>query len=162
MDTIKHSRFWPSVILIACAVGVVAGLRASGSVVAAAGARTVRGDPMALKVQLEQTIGRGHADAAVWRQYSECLMRLGDPAGAAAAYAKILELDPMNRDVRYLRAVALASAGEAEPFYDVVSDLSLDDPRLTCEVLDRPESRHYLAASRFRRLRDEARAHAID
>lgn len=159
-NTIKHHRVGPALILAAFGLAGTILLRTadSASVVAAA----ADADPAALKAQLEQRIGHGRADAALWRQYGDCLSRLKDPSGAAAAYAKVLEQDPMNRDVRFLHAVALASAGHADPFYGAVSDLILDDPRLTCEVLDRPESHAYLTSARFRRLRDEARAQAID
>jgi tetratricopeptide (TPR) repeat protein len=158
MNTVKHSRLAPAAILAVCGAAAAFALRTSGL----RPVETAAGNTSALRAQLEQRIGQGRTDAGLWRQYGDCLLRLKDYPVAADAFAKALEQDPMNRDVRFLRASALASAGDADLFYGAVSDLMLDDPRLTCEILDRTGSRAYLAAARFRRLRDEARAQSVD
>ena len=49
-----------------------------------------------------------------------------------------------------------------EAFYEYLYDVSLNNPRLTYDLLERRECKRYLAESRFQKIRQEAFNHYID
>ena len=57
---------------------------------------------------------------------------------------------------------ALALAGNADAFHTFLGQLLLIDPRLTQDILGRPEMQRFLAEDRFQSLLAQARVQSMD
>ena len=112
--------------------------------------------------QLEVAVADADASAATWLLYAQRLQQAGRLAHASAAYQRVLELDPFSRTANLQCAVVLAQTGDAEQFYGFMGKLLLLDPRLTQDILGRPESQPYLTADRFQALLSQARVQSMD
>jgi tetratricopeptide (TPR) repeat protein len=129
----QHARK-PAIFAILLTAGL--GLAAlSGS-----GVLARRGDAAGSMPQLELQIAAGKADAATWQHYGDALRDVKRYSHAAAAYRKALELEPDRREARVSAALVLGQAGDADGFFAMVQELSVSDPKLAVDVMDRPES----------------------
>lgn len=120
-----------------------------------------QGDGPSLK-ELELAIADPDAKPATWLQYGQRLFEEKRYAHAAAAYARVLAIDPYERQANLQSALALALAGDADAFHDFMRDLILRDPRLAENIFGRPESQTYLTAPRFVSLVKQAHVQAMD
>jgi tetratricopeptide (TPR) repeat protein len=157
---IKHGRLAPAAVLLAAlALAAVCVFARTGNGALPAGRGSGPGDD---RDALERAIASGHADVGVWTRYAACLRGLGRHGDAAQAYDLALKLDPANRDLQLQRAVTLAQAGQADLFYQYVYELSLTDPRIAFDILQRAESKPYLSEARFRRVYQDALGQYLD
>ena len=74
----------------------------------------------------------------------------------------MLENDPYNRQARLQCASCLASAGNSDAFYAFLRSTLLVDPKLTLNILGRPEVGGYLGEERFVVLQKDAVAQSLD
>ena len=161
----RQARLWPALVLFGgLAAGILGALampRAEGGIVARP-AGTAAGRLDAEQLRLERQIGAGKADARTWFEYGECLRRLGQYGQAAEAYEQASRLDPINRDIHFVRGLSLALADDRERLFQYLSDLALTDCRVVFEILERNELRPVLGEPRFRRLHEDARGQVVD
>jgi hypothetical protein len=111
---------------------------------------------------MELRIAAGESSPELWFAYGQRLASEARHAAAAAAYAQVLASEPYHREARFGRSMALAQAGESDPFFAYMRDLVYSEPRLAVEVFDRPEVQRYRADGRFRPLHREAHIQALD
>jgi tetratricopeptide (TPR) repeat protein len=112
--------------------------------------------------ELQLAIAQPDAKPAAWLKFADKLQQLGRYSRAVVAYQHVLENDPYNRDARLQCALSLALAGNPQEFYVFMQGLLQVDPRLTLNVLQRPEVSTYLAEGRFQSLQREALAQSTD
>jgi tetratricopeptide (TPR) repeat protein len=129
----QHARK-PAIFAILLTAGL--GLAA----LAAGGLLSRRTDAAASLQELELQIAAGKADAATWQHYGDALRDVKRFSHAAAAYRKALELEPDRREARVNAALVLGQAGDADGFFAMVQELTVNDPKLAVEVMDRPEA----------------------
>jgi hypothetical protein len=121
-----------------------------------------RGGSDAELVKLQQKIAQPDAKSADWLRYADKLQRVGQLARAGAAYQRVLEGDPYNREARLSGALCLARAGNGDAFYGFMKSTLLVDPKLTLNILGRPEAGGYLGEERFVILQKDAVAQSLD
>ena len=112
--------------------------------------------------QLEVAIADADASAETWLAYAQRLQQAGRLTHSIAAYQRVLELDPFSRTANLQCATVLAQAGNAGPLHAFLSKLLLVDPRLTQDILGRPEAQRYLTEDRFQSLLSQARIQSMD
>ena len=110
---------------------------------------------------LEKKIADGDKSAATWLAYAEAL-KPKDPARAATAYKEVIKLEPAKNQARFQCALCLANAGNSNELYDFLTDLVLAEPKLSMQILDRPETQKYMGEERFTALKTEAKNQAMD
>lgn len=140
---------------------LVASILAAGAYTWSTGAGAT-GNPVTPLAELERAIADPNASLATWLLYAQRLQQEQRFSHAALAYQRVLEDDPYSRAVSLQCANALALAGDADRYHGFLSDLLLIDPRLTQDILSRPESHPFMAAERFQTLLQQARAQAMD
>ena len=126
---------------------------------------SLRKDASAADAQLaalQQAITQPDAPAEAWIRYADKLFALGQHARAAVAYKRVLEGDPYNKQVRLQCAMSLAALGKPDDFFTFLKATLLVDPRLTLNIMGRPEVSSYLAEARFQALQKEAVAQSLD
>ena len=112
--------------------------------------------------QLEVAIADADASPETWLFYAQQLQLAGRSAHASAAYQRVLEADPFSRTANLQCAIVLAQLGDADQLHAFISQLLLLDPRLTQDILGRPETQRYLSADRFQSLLSQARVQSMD
>ncbi|HVX86735.1 MAG TPA: tetratricopeptide repeat protein [Phycisphaerae bacterium] len=112
--------------------------------------------------QLQQAAARPDALPATWMAYAQALEQAAQFPRAAAAYQRVLETDPYNKTARLACASCLARAGATDPFYTFMHSTLLVDPKLTLNILGRPEAARFLPEARFQTLRKDAIAGSMD
>jgi hypothetical protein len=152
--TTQHSRHPAVLVLAVCAVVVLTYFRASSS--------DARQQAGANLEEIELAIADPDAPGDLWLLYGERLSECGRYGHAIMAFRQVLELDPYCRPANIDCATAFARGGDADGLYEFVSELVLMDPRLTQDVLARPEFQPYLSAERFRALQSKARTQSMD
>lgn len=159
MNTNHCGRFWPALTLsgLVCA-GLAYDVGGTWPRPACPTRAPVGGELAALERQL----GQGPGDSRLWRRYADGLRDARRYSDAARAYAAVLKIDPVNREVQFLLAQMLALTGNGDGLFACVAELALTDPQLVFDILDRQESKPYLGEARFRRLYEESRAQYID
>jgi len=111
---------------------------------------------------LQQAIMQSDATSETWIRYADKLFELGQHARAAVAYRRVLEGDPYNKQARLQCAMSLAALGRPDDFFTFLKATLLVDPRLTLNIMGRPEASSYLAEGRFQALQKEAVAQSLD
>ena len=112
--------------------------------------------------QLELAIADPEASPEVWLTYAQQLQQDGRLVPSALAYQRVLEADPFNRVANLQLALTLARLGDANRLYALMSKLLLVDPRLTQDVLNRPELQVCQSEDRFQALLGQARVQSMD
>lgn len=151
---IQHSRKPAAVVLLATFVAGAAYVYSTTT-----DSRSFDGPTLA---QLEVAIGDADATPETWLLYAQRLQQAGRLTHSAAAYARVLEVDPCSHVANLQCAVVIAQTGEADRFHDFMSKLLLVDPRLTQDIFGRPEVQRYLTAERFQTLLAQARIQSMD
>ncbi len=141
---------------------LLAACLASAAAVFAVGAWGERAGGRPTLAELASAVAHEDASAQVWVAYADRLCEAGEYGHAADAYEKALQVNPLNRDARLGCGVALARAQDAAGLYAWAQRLIYTDPKLACELLDRPECAGYLSQERFAKLRQEARFQNMD
>ncbi|HVS73342.1 MAG TPA: tetratricopeptide repeat protein [Phycisphaerae bacterium] len=113
-------------------------------------------------LELQQAAAKPDALPATWLAYAQALDQARQFPRAAAAYERVLETDPYNKTARLACASCLARAGASDPFYAFMHSTLLVDPKLTLNILGRPEAAGYLPEPRFQSLHKEAIAGSMD
>jgi tetratricopeptide (TPR) repeat protein len=111
---------------------------------------------------IERAIADPDAGADLWLLYGQRLLDDKRYGHAVMAFERVLEKDPYCRAANLHCATALSLAGDADRFYAFVEKLVLIDPRLTQDILGRPESQPYLQAERFKSVESQARVQSMD
>ena len=150
----QYSRHPAILVLVVCAV---VGLTYFQAVTSDAQQRT--GANLA---EIELAIADPDAGSDLWLLYGQRLSECGRYDHAIMAFRQVLKLDPYCRPANIDCATALAHEGDADGLYEFVSKLVLMDPRLTQDILGRPESQSYLSAARFRAVQSQARVQSMD
>ena len=112
--------------------------------------------------ELQVAIAQPDAKPAVWLQYGQKLQSVGRYAQAALAYRRFLENDPYDRQARLQCANCLVKVGDKDEFFVFMQSTLASDPKLTLEVLTRPDVQGYLAEGRFQSLHKESIAQSMD
>lgn len=112
--------------------------------------------------QLQHAVAAPDATPATWLRYADKLQESGQFPRAAIAYRRVLESDPYNKDARLQCALSLAKAGSADDTFSFLKATLLLDPRLTLNILGRPEVATFLAEARFQSLKKDAIAQSLD
>ena len=151
---IQHSRQPAAAVLLATLVAGVVYVATT----------TTASDPAVgpALAQLEMAIADPDASAETWLVYAQQLQQAGRSAHAIAAYQRVLETDPFSRTANLQCASVLAQTGDADRLYLFLGKLLLLDPRLTQDILGRPESQRYLTEDRFQSLLAQARVQSMD
>ena len=157
MDVFKHDRRASGAVLFA--ILLVGGGVAFFSGGSASDRRQGAGGDLAA---LEKAIADGQADGATWARYAGLLSERGSHRQAAEAYRQALETDPVNRELLFQRGSTLARAGDADALFACLREYCDNDPRLTYDLLKRPEFKSYLAKERFRKIQEEALSQYLD
>jgi hypothetical protein len=110
---------------------------------------------------LELLIAKPDVSPIVWLNYATKLQELERYPSAAQAYTKYLENDPYSRVANMGKAYCLCISDE-EGFLVFAKGLLVIDPKLTLDILDRPEAQKFMNDGRFLELRKEASAQAMD
>jgi len=153
----RHRRLLAAGVLCAALLAPPLLLLLVGS--EASGRASRGGDSLA---QLERRIAEGEADAATWSRYAQALEEAGRYGHAAAAFARVLEREPYQRDLHRRRVMALARHGDADRLYAVLDELVLADAPAALGVLESSELAAYLEQERFTDLLVAARIQAMD
>jgi tetratricopeptide (TPR) repeat protein len=111
---------------------------------------------------LEQKIEGGDKSAGTWLAYAEALVKAKEYGRAAAAYGEVIKADRGKKEAKFQRAICLALAGRGDELYDFLKEMVLIEPKLTMEILDRPETQKFGGEARFTALKNEARDQAMD
>ncbi len=111
---------------------------------------------------LQEAVAQPGAKAADWQRFAEKLQALGRDREAVQAYQRVLEKDESSRPARLQCALCLARVGDRDVFYAFMRATLAVNPKLTVEVLDRPEAQPYYSEQRFQALRREAAAQSMD
>jgi hypothetical protein len=113
-------------------------------------------------MQFERKIAAGSATRETWLSYGDCLMDASRFAPAAAAYHKVLDIEPFNRQGRIGYALALARANDSDALYLFLHQLAVQDPKLTIQLLERREFQGIAGQPPFPTVYQEAKAQAAD
>lgn len=151
---IQHSRKPAAVVLLATFVAGAAYVYSTTTE-----SRLADGPTLA---QLEVAIADADASADVWLTYAQRLQQAGRLGHAIEAYRHVLELDPFSRTANLQCASAMAQAGQPDEFHGYLSQLLLIDPRLTQDILGRPEMQRFLTEDRFQAVLAQARVQSMD
>jgi hypothetical protein len=111
---------------------------------------------------LEKKIEGGDKSAATWLAYAEALARAKEYARAATAYGQVIKVEPGRKEAKFQRAICLALATRGDELYEFLKEIVLTEPKLTMEILDRPETQKFGGEARFAMLKNEARDQAMD
>jgi tetratricopeptide (TPR) repeat protein len=112
--------------------------------------------------KLQRAVAQPDAKPADWLRFADKLQQTGRFAQAGVAYQRVLENDPYNREARLHCAASLAQAGNGDVFYGFLRSTLLVDPKLTLNILGRPEVGGYLGEQRFQVLQKDAVAQSLD
>jgi cytochrome c-type biogenesis protein CcmH/NrfG len=116
---------------------------------------------------LEKRMADGDKSAGTWSAYAEALAKAKEHARAANAYKELIKLEPGKKEAKFQCAVCLANAAQGEnryldELYNFLNELLLAEPKLTMEILDRPETQKFMGEDRFVALKTEAKNQAMD
>ena len=111
---------------------------------------------------LEKRIADGDKSAATWLAYAEALAKAKEYKRAATAYKEVIKLEPAKTQAKFQCALCLANAGEKDGLHEYLKDLVLAEPKLTMEILDRPETQKFMTDDRLVALKEEAKNQAMD
>jgi hypothetical protein len=106
----------------------------------------------------------GATDGRIWLAYGDKLREMGRLPNAAQAYQRAVELQPDLIDARLKQGLAL---GQTHPdaFFDYVSRLSINYPKVAVNLMDRPELtalKTLTADPRWELAKTAAQAQAVD
>ncbi len=106
----------------------------------------------------------GTADGRIWLAYGDKLRQAGRLDSAAKAYQRAADLQPDLIDARLKQGLAL---GQSNPdaFFDYVSRLSMNYPKVAVNLMDRPELaalKSLTSDPRWEITRTAAQAQAVD
>jgi tetratricopeptide (TPR) repeat protein len=147
------------------AITLILTLAAGLSAFAATGQFRNKGEGGATIDQLERELASGKTDVGTWTAYGDALRGQKQFAHAAAAYQRALEMHPSVDDLQKLRfttALCLGQAGDADKFFVFFTHLTLTDPKLAVDLLERPELATLRQDSRWGPASASARSQASD
>jgi hypothetical protein len=152
----QHSRK-PALLILAVLLGCGGAIVWKSGNASASGAGT-----NSVLASLEVKIAGGSATRETWLTYGDCLMDASRFSPAAAAYHKVLDLEPFNRPARIGYALALVRGNDVDGLYSFLHQLAVQDPKLTINLLERREWQGVAQQPRFLGLYQEAKAQAAD
>jgi tetratricopeptide (TPR) repeat protein len=106
----------------------------------------------------------GSKEGRVWKAYGDKLREQGRYDAAAKAYHKAVELQPDLMDARLNEGVALGQ-WNADAFFDYVSQLTMNYPKVAVNLMERPELgaiKTLTSDARWEMAKTAAQAQAID
>jgi Flp pilus assembly protein TadD len=112
--------------------------------------------------ELQAEVAKPDAKPEMWLRYADKLQRVGQLTRAAAAYQQVLEKNPYHREARLNCATVLAQAGQSDTFLAFLKATLAVDPKLTLNILGRPEVGRYLNDPEFQTLQKNAVAQSMD
>ena len=112
--------------------------------------------------ELQQAIGQPDVPPGTWLKYARKLEQASRFDHAAAAYRKVLESEPFNRQARLSAATCLARAGKSAELLAFVDECVRMDPKLSLDIFDRPEVQPYMSDPRLAALAKEAQVQSMD
>src|SRR4051812_21866902 len=118
-------------------------------------------DGLRKRVEAEGKTPKG-VSAETWLAYADALLGAKQFGPASDAYKEVIALQPSRRDPKFQCGLALAQAGEANPFYDFLKELVYGDAKVAEDLFGRPEAQPYLKEDRFASLAKEAKNQAMD
>ncbi len=106
----------------------------------------------------------GTTDGRVWAAYGDKLREMGRFANAAKAYQRAVDLKPDLLDARLNQGLALGQSN-ADAFFDYVTRLSMNYPKVAVNLMARPELSGIKALTsdpRWELTKTAAQAQAVD
>jgi tetratricopeptide (TPR) repeat protein len=106
----------------------------------------------------------GSTDGRIWLAYGERLREIGRFDNAAKAYQRAVELQPDLIDARLNQGLALGRLNP-DAFFDYVSRLSMNYPKVAVNLMERPELvalKTLTSDPRWELSKTAAQAQAID
>jgi tetratricopeptide (TPR) repeat protein len=104
----------------------------------------------------------GSDDGRLWLAYGDKLVAANNPEGAAKAYQKAIKLQPDLMDARLNLGLALGAGKDADAFFEYVSRLCINYPKLANDLMKRPELGHLQSHPRWASMAATAQSQAID
>jgi cytochrome c-type biogenesis protein CcmH/NrfG len=116
----------------------------------------------AMEQRIAEEKKAGAVSPQTWLAFGQLLMDGREYDRAAAAFKEVLEIQPLNRDAKFQRGLALAQSGQSDAFYQFQKDLVYSEAKLAVELFERTEAQRYLGEDRFSALEKEAKNQAMD
>ena len=149
-----HSRFSAfAALVITASLGV--------AVLATTGQFRTKDLSHATLEELEKKIV-GSQDGQLWLAYGDKLMQTQHVDAAVKAYQKAITYQPDSIDARVNLGLALGQGKDPEAFFDYVSRLCVNYPKLADDLMKRPELASLQGHPRWATTAASARAQALD